>query len=78
MGVVYALYENPNLFPVAVTDHDDSSTRRTVVGSPVIAATVGRGIPFNNLYSPVVIELELSENEDDTVSVFSFLVASYH
>ena len=43
------------------------------MASPVIAAAVGRGTPFKDLYPPVVIELELFENEDDTVSVFRFL-----
>ena len=65
IGVFFALYDNPSLFPVAEAEVGNS-TRVVTVLSSVIAATVGPG-PFSvDLDPPVSILLrlqELGENE---------------
>ena len=65
IGVFFALYDNPSLFPVAEAEVENS-TRVITVLSPVIATTVGPG-PFSvDLDPPVSILLrlqELGENE---------------
>ena len=57
VGLFFAHYDVPTLFPV--TGGSDGSTlpRQTVVGSDIIAATVGPGLNFQNLDEPVTILL---------------------
>ena len=65
VGVFFALYDNPSLFPVAEAEIENN-TRVVTVLSPVIAATVGPGLFFMDLEPPVSILLrlqELGENE---------------
>ena len=66
IGVFFALYDNPSLFPVAEAEVENS-TRVITVLSPVIAATVGPGLPFMNLDPPVSILLRLRELGEDEV-----------
>ena len=64
VGVFFAYYETTILFPVA-GESDGSSLPRftTVVGSDIIAATVGPGLSFQNLDEPVIILLRLQVAE---------------
>ena len=60
VGVFFALYDTPTLFPVdGGSNINSDATRQTEVGSRVLAATVGPGINFQNLDDPVVIVLRL-------------------
>ena len=60
IGVFFAFYESPSLFPVA---GGTNSSRRNVVGSQVLAATVGSGINFRNLSETVTILFRLQVPE---------------
>ena len=58
VGVFFALHETSTLFPVNGGEFQSagtfsSSSRRTSVGSHILAATVGPGIDFQNLDEPV-------------------------
>ena len=66
IGVFFALYDNPSLFPVAEAEVENS-TRVITVLSPVIAATVGPGLFFMNLDPPISILLRLRELGEDEV-----------
>ena len=66
IGVFFALYDNPSLFPVAEAEVENS-TRVITVLSPVIAATVGPGLSFMNLDPPVSILLRLQELGENDV-----------
>ena len=59
VGVFFAFYETSTLFSV------DRPTlpRQTVVGSRVLAATVGPSINFQDLDEPVTIVLRLQDTE---------------
>ena len=60
VGVFFALYKASTLFPVHGNFSDTvSSPRKTLVGSHILAATVGPGINFQNLDEPVTILLRL-------------------
>lgn len=63
IGVFFAFYESPSLFPVAGGTNSSSSPRRNVVGSQVLAATVGSGINFRNLSETVTILFRLQVPE---------------
>ena len=52
-GSFFAVYNSGALFP--------TTNATTVVSSPVLAATVGSGLNFNNLRVPVRILLRLNE-----------------
>ena len=67
VGIFFAHYEIPNLFPVAGERDGSSLPRQTVVGSDIIAATVGPGLNFQNLDEPVTILLRL-QIANETVS----------
>lgn len=64
IGIFFALYSAPTLFPLRVSLLEEAeaanSTFRTVVSSPVVAATVGPGQEFNNLVMPVEIDLRIN------------------
>ena len=57
IGVFVALYDTPVLFPVG--GESNSSSKRRIVGSQILAATVGPGFNFQNLIEPVTILLRL-------------------
>lgn len=61
VGIFFALYNENTLFPVRDRENTASAEvdRTTVVGSPVIASTVGPGLLFDNLRSPVEINLRI-------------------
>ena len=61
IGVFFALYESSSLFPVTEDTNSltSSSPTRNVVGSQVLAATVGSGINFQNLSEAVTIAFRL-------------------
>ena len=70
-GAFYALYESSVLFPLHKTQNQDTTTRRTIVGSPVIAATVGQDltISLRDGDSPITIELDIGPQlQNNTVS----------
>ena len=76
VGVFFALYETPTLFPVGGQLIDRTSlSRNNVVGSDILATTVGPGINFQNLDDPVTIVLRLQVTEG---SVSSTLMAKSH
>ena len=55
IGSFFAVYSSGVLFPIANVT--------TVVGTPVLAATVGSGLNFSNLAEPVRVLLRLNELE---------------
>ena len=55
IGSFFAVYNSGALFP--------TTNATAVVGSPVLAATVGSGLNFSNLTEPVSILLRLNELE---------------
>ena len=64
VGAFFVFYETPILFPVGGELTDRSSlSRKNVVGSHVLAATVGPGINFLNLDEPITIVLRLQVTE---------------
>ena len=66
VGLNFALYHRSTLLPLRQRENLSSivADRTTVVGSSVIAATVGSGLPFNNLKSPIGINLTVSVRND--------------
>ena len=76
VGVFFALYETPTLFPVGGQLIDRTSLpKNNVVGSDILAATVGPGINFQNLDDPVTLVLRLQVAEGN---VSSTLMAKSH
>ena len=63
------------LFPIA-NDTDESIT--TVVGSPVLAATVGPGLSFSGLEEPVRIMLRKNDLEVSAGWCVWEVQASFH
>ena len=64
--MVFAVYDTGALFPITnATEQvqETNATITTVVGSPVLSATVGPGLNFSNLTEPVRILLRLNELE---------------
>lgn len=67
VGLFFALYRTSVLFPVRnMTGVVDG--RNTIVGSSIIAATVGPGLFFENLAEPVVVNLTIPTVIDGNVS----------
>ncbi len=69
----FALYGDPVLLQVSNLSvvRGNETIRETFVSSPIVAATVGPGIDFENLDPPVVITLGLLElPENARVSVY--------
>ena len=56
IGIFVALYETPILFPFS---RENTTSKQRVVGSHVLATTVGHGIHFQNLDEPVTIVFRL-------------------
>ena len=63
IGLFFAFYESPSLFPVGGDTDTPSSLTRNRVGSQVLAATVGSGIKFQNLSEDVTIAFRLQVPE---------------
>ena len=66
VGLVYVVYNTGALFPIANATEQVQGTNAsitTVVGSPVLSATVGSGQNFSNLTEPVRVLLQLHELE---------------
>ena len=62
--VFYGIYNSSILFPVSASQGNDTSAdRQTQVVSNVVAVTVGRNVPFQNLPEPVMIVLRLQKEE---------------
>ena len=60
IGIFFALYDQPTLFPVATNDDDSRASSQVQVGSPVIASTVGgENISIENLSEPVIVTLKI-------------------
>ena len=63
-GIFFTVYDTGVLFPITnateVVERTNTSVT-TVVGSPVLAATVGPGLNFSGLVDPVVISLRLND-----------------
>ena len=64
VGLFFAHYDVPTLFPVAGESDGSALPRQTVVGSDIIAATVGPGLNLQNLIEPVVVLLRLQVAEE--------------
>ena len=64
--LLFALYGNPSLFPVAEAQVENSSRVITVL-SPVIAASVGPQLTFVDLASPVTVLLRLQDIGENQV-----------
>ncbi len=62
VGIFFALYNSSTLFPVD-GGRNRNASRRTEVGSRVLAATVGPGLDFPNLVDNVTIVLRLVTTE---------------
>lgn len=80
-GIFFALYTQSTLFPIQVTENTTGAvaSRSTVVGSTIIAATVGSGLSFNNLEPPVEINLRISTTNESVrpTLLFSFYIIMY-
>lgn len=69
-GLVFTIYINSSLFPIANTSQDRS------IRSPVIGALVAGQNPVEDLTNPVLIDLTLSKNND--VSLRNYEVPHKH
>ena len=58
VGIFFNVYDTGVLFPIT---KETNASIKTVVGSPVLAATVGSGLDFNGLAEPVTIMLRLNQ-----------------
>ena len=64
VGVFFAFYDTPTLFPVGGGSNVNSDAPRQIeVGSHVIATTVGPGLNFQNLVEPITIMFRQQVNE---------------
>ena len=74
IGIFFAFYESSSLFPVhGGTVNISDLPRMTIVGSQVLAATVGSGINFQNLSEAVTLIFRL-RIPDGSVSRFLILI----
>lgn len=62
-GLVFTLYEAATLFPVGESTRSSNNHTITQVGSRIIAASVGQDTEFEDLKDPVVIVLQLENQE---------------
>ena len=72
VGLFFALYNDPTLFPVGKRNTDISGLKQTRVGSPVLATTVGPGISFEYLEDNVTVILRTDIVEE--VNNFYFTI----
>ena len=64
VGIFFAVYDTGVLFPITNSteiNQETNASTTTIVGSPVIAATVGSGLNFDGLAEPVTILLRLNQ-----------------
>ena len=64
IGMFFAVYDTGVLFPITNATKIIQGTNAsvtTVLGSPVLAATIGSGLKFSGLKEPVRILLRLNE-----------------
>jgi len=62
IGIFFTLYTEATLLPVReAVSADNASSLRTGVGSPIVAATVGAGLDFQDLNPPVLVNLTLND-----------------
>ena len=64
IGMFFAVYDTAVLFPITNATEIIQGTNTsvtTVLGSPVLAATIGVGLNFSGLKEPVTILLQLNE-----------------
>ena len=75
VGVFFALYRKSTLFPIRAREHTTGAVagRATIVGSSIIAATVGPGLSFSNLQSPVMINLSVPTEIHGSVNLPFFV-----
>ena len=69
VGVFFALYESPTLFPVRDGEQPSDFSRLPAVASSVVAATVGPGLEFNDLDPPVEVNLRITNDFEGFVSI---------
>ena len=62
VGVFVALYKMSTLFPVD-GGNSNAALKQTIVGSHVLATTVGLGMNFQNLDEPITVVLKLQVPE---------------
>lgn len=75
VGVGFTLYQIPAFFPItSQKDTDNTTSRVRAVGSVVVAATVGFGLTFRNIDSPVLTTISLQNPENVSAYMFSFLI----
>ena len=75
VGIFFALYDTPTLFPVEGGRFlNVMEPAERVVGSHVLAATVGPGINFENLQDPVTIVLRV-QRIDGTVRYLHYILS---
>ena len=66
VAIFFAVYNTGVLFPITNATqlvHRTNASITTVVGSPVLAVSVGPGLNFSGLVEPVRISLQLNELE---------------
>ena len=66
VGISYTVYDTGALFPIKNATEilwETNASVTTVVGTPVLAVTVGPGLNFNGLVDPVRILLRLKDLE---------------
>ena len=76
VGMFFAVYDTGALFPITNAteiNQETNSSSTTVVGSPVLAATVGSGLDFNGLAESVTIMLRLNQLGVSDKNVGGFL-----
>ena len=64
VGIFFAVYDVGVLFPIMNATQINQETNASVtavVGSPILAATVGPGLNFSGLEEPVSIFLQLND-----------------
>ena len=70
IGIFFNVYDTGVLFPIT---KEMNASIKTVIGSPVLAATVGSGLDFNGLAEPVTIMLRLNQLGVSDKNVGGFL-----
>lgn len=69
VGIFFALYEEPTLFPVREMEQPSGSTLQPAVASSIVAATVGPGLNFVDLDPPVEVNLRITNDFTGMVSM---------
>lgn len=79
VGVFFAFYETATLFPVGGQDaiSDRNISRRTQVGSQIVAATIATSQELTNLENPVTIVFRLQLNTTAQVVAYRDVACKY-